>query len=39
VKDFGRGDLRDILSGVNRAVKIEGVDGTRVGIIGHSYGG
>ena len=39
VKDFGRGDLRDILSGVNRAVATEGVDGTRVGIIGHSYGG
>jgi dipeptidyl aminopeptidase/acylaminoacyl peptidase len=39
VKDFGHGDLRDILSGVNRAAATEGVDGTRVGIIGHSYGG
>jgi dipeptidyl aminopeptidase/acylaminoacyl peptidase len=39
VKDFGHGDLRDILSGVDRVVKAEPVDGTRVGIIGHSYGG
>jgi dipeptidyl aminopeptidase/acylaminoacyl peptidase len=39
VKDFGRGDLRDILSGVNRAVRTGGVDANRVGIIGHSYGG
>jgi dipeptidyl aminopeptidase/acylaminoacyl peptidase len=39
VKDFGHGDLRDILTGVNRAVSTKAVDGARVGIIGHSYGG
>jgi dipeptidyl aminopeptidase/acylaminoacyl peptidase len=39
VKDFGRGDLRDILSGMDRVVRTEPVDGTRVGITGHSYGG
>jgi dipeptidyl aminopeptidase/acylaminoacyl peptidase len=39
VKDLGRGDLRDILAGVDRVVKTEPVDGARVGIAGHSYGG
>jgi dipeptidyl aminopeptidase/acylaminoacyl peptidase len=39
VKDFGHGDLRDILKGVDRVVRTEPVDGTRVGITGHSYGG
>jgi dipeptidyl aminopeptidase/acylaminoacyl peptidase len=39
VKDFGGGDLRDILTGVDAAVKEAPVDGTRVGITGWSYGG
>ena len=39
VKDFGRGDLRDILSGLDRVESSEPVDRTRVGITGHSYGG
>ena len=39
VKDLGHGDLRDIVAGVERAVATGRVDGTRVGIRGHSYGG
>jgi dipeptidyl aminopeptidase/acylaminoacyl peptidase len=39
VKDFGYGDLRDILSGVDEAIKIAPIDSTRLGITGWSYGG
>ena len=39
VKDFGYGDLRDILAGVDYAVKHFPVDNNRVGIGGWSYGG
>jgi dipeptidyl aminopeptidase/acylaminoacyl peptidase len=39
VKDFGYGDLRDILSGVNTAQKTAPIDPERVGITGWSYGG
>jgi len=39
VKDFGRGDLRDILRGVDAAVQVAPIDPQRVGIYGHSYGG
>ena len=39
VKDLGRGDLKDILAGVDAAVRSGPVDGARVGIRGHSYGG
>jgi dipeptidyl aminopeptidase/acylaminoacyl peptidase len=39
VKDFGGGDLRDILAGVDEAVRVAPVDGQRVGITGWSYGG
>jgi len=39
VKDFGHGDLRDILAGVDAAARTGRVDGARVGIRGHSYGG
>ena len=39
VRDFGHGDLRDILAGVDAAARSGRVDGTRVGIRGHSYGG
>jgi len=39
VKDFGHGDLRDILAGVDTVVKDYPVDDKRVGIAGWSYGG
>ncbi len=39
VKDFGYGDLRDILAGVDYVVKTLPVDDHRVGIAGWSYGG
>jgi dipeptidyl aminopeptidase/acylaminoacyl peptidase len=39
VKDFGYGDLRDILKGIDIAVKTASVDEKRLGIAGWSYGG
>ncbi len=39
IRDFGRGDLRDILAGVDAVEKIAPVDDARLGIYGHSYGG
>ncbi len=39
VRDFGYGDLRDILAGVDYVVKNFPVDNDRVGIGGWSYGG
>jgi len=39
VKDFGYGDLRDILSGVDAVLKVAPVDPQRIGIFGWSYGG
>jgi dipeptidyl aminopeptidase/acylaminoacyl peptidase len=39
VKDFGHGDLRDILAGVDAVVKNYAVDPNRIGIAGWSYGG
>jgi dipeptidyl aminopeptidase/acylaminoacyl peptidase len=39
VKDFGHGDLRDILTGVDEVVKSLPVDPDRLGILGWSYGG
>jgi dipeptidyl aminopeptidase/acylaminoacyl peptidase len=39
VKDFGYGDLRDILAGVDFVIKNFPVDSQRVGIGGWSYGG
>jgi dipeptidyl aminopeptidase/acylaminoacyl peptidase len=38
-KDFGYGDLRDILAGVDTVLKGYSVDPNRVGIAGWSYGG
>ena len=39
VQDFGGGDLRDILAGVDEAVRTAPIDPQRVGITGWSYGG
>jgi dipeptidyl aminopeptidase/acylaminoacyl peptidase len=39
VRDFGHGDLRDILAGIDAAAKIAPIDLTRLGITGGSYGG
>ncbi len=39
VRDFGGGDLRDILAGIDAVEKIAPVDDKRLGIFGHSYGG
>jgi len=38
-KDFGRGDLRDILAGVDAALAKYPIDPQRVGVAGWSYGG
>ena len=39
VKDFGAGDLRDILAGVDAAIKRYPIDANRLGVTGWSYGG
>jgi dipeptidyl aminopeptidase/acylaminoacyl peptidase len=39
VKDFGGGDLRDILAGVDAVLKTVPVDKDRIGVTGWSYGG
>jgi dipeptidyl aminopeptidase/acylaminoacyl peptidase len=39
VKDFGGGDLRDDLAGIDAVEKSFPVDDKRLGIYGHSYGG
>jgi len=39
VKDFGGGDLRDILAGVDAAIKKYPIDANRLGVTGWSYGG
>jgi len=38
-KDFGYGDLRDIIAGVDTVLKSNPIDPDRVGIAGWSYGG
>jgi dipeptidyl aminopeptidase/acylaminoacyl peptidase len=39
VKDFGGGDFRDIMTGVDALLKKYPIDSQRLGIRGHSYGG
>ena len=39
VKDFGGGDLRDVLAGVDAVLKKTPVDRNRIGVTGWSYGG
>ena len=39
VRDFGGGDLRDIVAGIDAVQKIAPIDATRLGVLGHSYGG
>jgi dipeptidyl aminopeptidase/acylaminoacyl peptidase len=38
-RDFGGGDWRDILAGIDAVEKVAPVDGNRLGLMGHSYGG
>jgi dipeptidyl aminopeptidase/acylaminoacyl peptidase len=39
VRDFGGGDLRDILAGVDAVEQTAPIDDARLGVYGHSYGG
>jgi dipeptidyl aminopeptidase/acylaminoacyl peptidase len=39
VKDFGGGDLRDVLAGVDAVLKLAPIDERRIGVTGWSYGG
>jgi dipeptidyl aminopeptidase/acylaminoacyl peptidase len=39
VKDFGNGDFKDILAGVDAALKAAPIDPDRLGLTGWSYGG
>jgi dipeptidyl aminopeptidase/acylaminoacyl peptidase len=39
IKDFGGGDFRDIMDGVDAVSKEYPIDAKRIGIRGHSYGG
>ncbi len=39
VKDFGGGDYRDIMAGIDAVIKQYPIDGKKIGIRGHSYGG
>jgi len=39
VRDFGYGDFRDILAGVDEALRVASIDANRLGLTGWSYGG
>jgi dipeptidyl aminopeptidase/acylaminoacyl peptidase len=39
VKDFGYGDFKDILAGVDEALRVAPIDSNRLGLTGWSYGG
>jgi dipeptidyl aminopeptidase/acylaminoacyl peptidase len=39
VRDFGYGDFKDILAGVDEAIRVAPIDPNRIGIAGWSYGG
>ncbi len=39
IKDFGYGDWRDDLSGVDAAIRLASIDQNRLGLMGWSYGG
>jgi dipeptidyl aminopeptidase/acylaminoacyl peptidase len=39
VRDFGGGDLRDIIAGIDKVEATAPVDDARLGVFGHSYGG
>jgi dipeptidyl aminopeptidase/acylaminoacyl peptidase len=39
VKDYGYGDFRDIMAGVDAALKQASIDANRIGLTGWSYGG
>ncbi len=39
VKDFGYGDLRDVLTGIDAVEKQAPIDENRLGLTGYSYGG
>jgi dipeptidyl aminopeptidase/acylaminoacyl peptidase len=39
IRDFGHGDLRDVLAGIDAAERAAPIDDARLGLTGHSYGG
>lgn len=39
VRDFGGGDLKDILAGIDAAERVAPIDDARLGLMGGSYGG
>jgi dipeptidyl aminopeptidase/acylaminoacyl peptidase len=39
VRDFGYGDFRDIMAGVDEALRVAPIDPNRLGLTGWSYGG
>jgi dipeptidyl aminopeptidase/acylaminoacyl peptidase len=39
IRDFGGGDLRDILTGIDAVEKVAPIDDNRLGLTGGSYGG
>ncbi|MGN6515996.1 MAG: S9 family peptidase [Rhizomicrobium sp.] len=39
IRDFGHGDMRDMLAGLNAVEKTAPIDDKRLGLYGHSYGG